>query len=161
LGTARDRMLLAPATPAIAAARAEALCALVQSLAVLVPDEGRRLADRLANPCRAGANGARGRSTTPEGGAAVLAGPRPAGAAVARAAGLALVAVSWESDRAKRAVFDEVIDPIGTVAPLFDEHVLAGMLTDRRDGPPDALRILDSIMRVVLELSEREPHLDA
>jgi hypothetical protein len=155
---ARDRLLLAPATPAIAAARAEALCALVQSLAVLVPDEGRRLADRLASRFRSAATGARVRYATPEVDADVLAVHRHV---VELFAELALLAVRWEPDPAKRAVFDEVLDTIRAIAPLFDEHVLAGLIAERRDGPPDALRVLDSIMRVVLELSEREPSLDA
>jgi tetratricopeptide (TPR) repeat protein len=158
LGASGDRALLAPGTPGIALARAEGLCALVQSLAVLVPEEGRRLADGLAARFRAAATGAAMHYAARAPEADVLAVHRHA---VELFAELALLCVRWEPDPARRAVFDEVLDTVRAVAPLFDERVLAGLVAERRDGPPDALRVLDSLMRVVLEVSDREVELDA
>lgn len=157
LGTSRDRVLLAPPTPAVAEARAEGLCALAQSLAVLVPDEGRRLADKLAVRFRSAGNNApmRYAITTPD--ADVLAVQRHA---VESFAELALLCLRWEPDPSRRAVFDEVLDTVRAVAPLFDERVLTATLTEDRDGPPTALRFLDQVIRVVLEIREREIVLD-
>jgi tetratricopeptide (TPR) repeat protein len=158
LGTSCERALLAPATPAIAGARAEGLCALVQSLAVLVPDEGRRLADHLTGQLRAAAAGIGMRYAVQDGDAEAVAVHRQA---IELFAELALLCLRWEPDPGRRGVFDEVLDTVRAVAPLFDEHVFAGLLAERRDGPPDALRVLDSVMRVVLELHDREVRLDA
>ena len=157
LGTQRDRVLLAPSGPAVAEARAEGLCALTRSLAVLVPDEGDRLADKLSARFRAAAQGAPMRYG--------VAAPDPEALAVHRHAvetfaELALLCLRWEPDPNRRALFDEVLETVRAVATLFDEQILDGVLTDRRDGPPTALGFLDSIMRVVLELSGKDVALD-
>lgn len=157
LGSSRDRVLLAPPAPAVAEARAEALCALSRSLAVLVPDEGERLADKLSARFRAAAQGAAMRYAVAEPDADTLAVHRHA---VETYAELALLCLRWEPDPGKRALFDEVLETVRAVSTLFDERVLDGVLTERRDGPPTALGFLDSIMRVVLEVREREVHLD-
>jgi len=183
LGTVRDRVLLAPPTPAVAEARAEGLCALAQSLAVLVPDEGRRLADKLATRFRAAAANAPMRYTVAAPGmkgAGFTPAPEPGmkGAGFTPApeidpevlgvhrhvvetyAELALLCLRWEPDPSRRAVFDEVLDTVRAIAPLFDERVLTASLTEDRDGPPTALRFLDQVIRVVLEIRDRELVLD-
>jgi hypothetical protein len=157
LGRERDRVLLAPATPAIALARAEALCTLAGSLAVMVPDEGRRLAERLGVRFRAAAEGAPMRYAAVDTDPAVVAVHRHA---VELFAELALLCLRWEPDPARQALFDEVLDAVRSIAPLFDESVLAALLAERRDGPPSALRLMDSMMRVVLELHDRDVALD-
>ncbi|MBA3460582.1 MAG: hypothetical protein H0T46_11505 [Deltaproteobacteria bacterium] len=157
LGTQQNRVLLAPSSPAVAEARAESLCALTQSLAVLVPDEGDRLAQRLSARFRTAAQGAQMRYSTPEPDADALAVHR---LAVETYAELALLCIRWEPDPNKRALFDEVLETVRAVSTLFDERVLEGLLAERRDGPPTALGFLESIMRVVLEISTREVHLD-
>lgn len=157
LGTSRDRLLLSPPTPAVAEARAEGLCALAQSLAVLVPDEGRRLADKLATRFRAAAANAPMRYTVAAPDADVLGVHRHA---IETLSELALLCLRWEPDPARRAVFDEVLETVRAVAPLFDERVLASVLTEDRDGPPTALRFLDQVIRVVLEIRDRELQLD-
>ena len=157
LGRTRDRVLLAPPAPSVAEARAEGLCALAQSLAVLVPDEGRRLADQLSARFRAAAVDAPMRYSHPEPDADVLAVHRHA---IETYAELALLCLRWEPDPGKRALFDEVLETVRAVSTLFDERVLEGVLTERRDGPPTALGFLESIMRVVLEVRDREVHLD-
>lgn len=153
LGTRGERALLAPATPAIATARADGLAALAQSLTVLVPDEGRRLADRLAARFRAAAEGAGVHYVAPEADGDARAVQAHA---IELYADLALLSVRWEPDPSRRAVFDEVLETIRAVAPLFDERALAAALDALRDAGPEAagaLRVLDSIMRVVLEIS--------
>lgn len=160
LGTDRDRVLLVPSTPAVAEARAEGLCSLAQSLAVLVPDEGRRLADKLAVRFRAAAASAPMRYAAPELAPDALAVHRHA---VETFAELGMLALRWEPDPTKRAVFDEVLDTVRAVAPLFDETVLDGMLVDRQEAAtvaPHALRFLDQVMRVVLEVQTRNARLD-
>ncbi|HEY4238312.1 MAG TPA: hypothetical protein VGM88_00775 [Kofleriaceae bacterium] len=157
----KERLLLAPATPAIAEARAEGLCALAQSLAMLVPDEGKRLADRLSTHFRAAADGAAMHYDRPEPDADALAVHRHA---VELYADLALLAMRWEPDPGRRGAFDEVLETIRAVAPLFDEHVLAGLLEERRDLPPEtsgAIAFLDTIMRVTLEVDRRDVALDS
>ncbi len=160
LGADRDRVLLAPSTPAVAEARADGLAALAQSLAVLVPDEGRKLADKLAARFRAAAANARMRYAVPEVAPDVLAVHRHA---VETFAELGMLALRWEPDPTKRSVFDEVLDTVRAVAPLFDETVLDGMLAERQEAAttaPHALRFLDQIMRVVLEVQTRNARLD-
>jgi hypothetical protein len=157
LGSSRDRLLLSPPTPAVAEARAEGLCALAQSLAVLVPDEGRRLADKLSARFRAAAANAPMHYAIAELDDDVLGVHRHA---VETFAELALLCLRWEPDPARRAVFDEVLDTVRAISPLFDERVLEGLLADRRDGPPSALRFLDQVMRVVLEIHDRQIQLD-
>lgn len=157
LGSQRDRVLLAPPSPAVAEARAEALCALAQSLPILVPDEGQRLADRLSARFRAAAQGAPMRYAAPEPDAEALAVHRHA---IETYAELALLCIRWEPDPTKRALFDEVMETVRAISTLFDERVLEGMLSDRRDGAPHALGFLESIMRVVLEVTGREVRLD-
>ena len=163
LGTERDRVLLAPSTPAVAQARADGLCALAQSLAVLVPDEGRKLADKLSARFRAAAANARMRYAAPEPAPDVLAVHRHA---VETFAELGMLALRWEPDPTNRlrgsGVFDEVLDTVRAVAPLFDESVLDGMLGERQEGvaAPHALRFLDQVMRVVLEVQTRNARLD-
>lgn len=160
LGGERDRVLLAPSTPAVAEARAEGLCALAQSLAVLVPDEGRRLADRLSARFRAAASSAPMRYAAPELAPDALAVHRHA---IESYAELAMLALRWEPDPTKRAVFDEVLDTVRAIAPLFDEAVLDGMIVERQEGAataPHALRFLDQVMRVVLEVQTRNARLD-
>lgn len=158
LGTEPDRLLLAPATPAIAEARAEGLCALAQSLAVLVPDEGRRLAELLGARFRAAATGTPMRYAVAAVDDDVLGVHRHA---VETFAELALLCLRWEPDPARRAVFDEVLDTVRAISPLFDEHVLGALVTEAKDGPPTALRLLESMMRVVLEVTDRQPALEA
>ena len=153
-----ERMLLAPGTPAIAAARAEAMSALARSLEVLVPDEGRRLATALATRFRAAATGAVMHYAPSEGEPVTRGVHRHA---VELFADLALVCLRWEPDPGRPGLLDEVMDSVRVVAPLFDERVLAGLIAEHRDGPPDALRLLDSVMRIALELHDREPKLDA
>ena len=157
LGTSRDRVLLAPPTPAVAEARAEGLCSIAQSLAVLVPDEGRRLADKLAVRFRAAATNAPMRYTVAAPDVEVLGVHRHV---VETYAELALLCLRWEPDPSRRAVFDEVLDTVRAIAPLFDERVLTATLTEDRDGPPTALRFLDQVIRVVLEIRDRELVLD-
>ncbi len=157
LGTQRDRVLLAPSAPSVAEARAEGLCALTRSLPILVADEGERVADKLTARFRAAAQGAPMRYSA--------AAPDPETLAVHRFAvetfaELALLCLRWEPDPNRRALFDEVLETVRAVSTLFDEKILEGVLTDRRDGPPTALGFLDSIMRVVLELSGRDVALD-
>ena len=159
LGADRDRVLLAPSTPAVAEARADGLASLAQSLAVLVPDEGRKLADKLAARFRAAAVNARMRYAPAEIAPDVLAVHRHA---VETFAELAMLSLRWEPDPTKRSIFDEVLDTVRAVAPLFDETVLDGMLVERQEGtaPPHALRFLDQVMRVVLEVQTRNARLD-
>ncbi len=157
LGTTRDRVLLAPPSPAVAEARAESLCALTRSLAVLVPDEGDRLVVKLSARFRAAARNAPMRYSVAEPDADALAVHRHA---VETYAELALLCLRWEPDPSKRALFDEVLETVRSVSTLFDERVLDGLLVERRDGPPTALGFLESIMRVVLEVRDREVHLD-
>ena len=157
LGTQRDRVLLAPPSPPVAEARAEALCSLAQSLAVLVPDEGQRLAERLSARFRAAAQNAPMRYSIAEPDADALAVHRHA---VELYAELALICIRWEPDPAKRALFDEVMETVRAVSTLFDERVLEGLVADRREGAPTALGFLESIMRVVLEVTGREVRLD-
>jgi hypothetical protein len=159
LGTDRDRVLLAPSTPAVAEARADGLASLAQSLAVLVPDEGRKLADKLSARFRAAAVHARMRYAAPEMAPDVLAVHRHA---VETFAELAMLALRWEPDPTKRSVFDEVLDTVRAVAPLFDETVLDSMIVERQETPsaPHALRFLDQVMRVVLEVQTRNARLD-
>ena len=157
LGTSRDRVLLAPPTPAVAEARAEGLCALAQSLAVLVPDEGRRLADKLAVRFRSASSNAPMRYTVATPDAEVLAVHRHV---LETYAELALLCLRWEPDPTRRAVFDEVLDTVRAIAPLFDEGVLTATLAEDRDGPPTALGFLNQVIRVVLEIRDRELVLD-
>ncbi len=158
LGTARDRVLLAPSTPGVAEARAEGACALAQSLAVLVPEEGRRLADKLVVRFRAAAEGAPMHYVPAELDADALAVHRHA---VELYAELALICIEWEPDPGKRGTFDEVLDSVRAVAPLFDERVLEAMLKDRADdAPPHALRFFQRVIRGALEIDSRELALD-
>jgi len=157
LGTSRDRVLLAPPTPAVAEARAEGLCALAQSLAVLVPDEGRRLADKLAARFRAAATNAPMRYTVAAPDAEVLGVHRHV---IETYAELALLCLRWEPDPSRRAVFEEVLDTVRAVAPLFDERVLMASQSEDRAGPPTALGFLSQVIRVVLEIRDREIVLD-
>ncbi|MFN0251993.1 MAG: hypothetical protein ACKV2T_34270 [Kofleriaceae bacterium] len=162
VGLGTDRVLLVPSTPAVAEARADGLALLAQSLAVLVPDEGRKLADKLSARFRAAATNARMRYAAPEMTPEALAVHRHA---VETFAELAMLALRWEPESTKHrihgGVFDEVLDTVRAVAPLFDETVLDGMLVERQEGSaPHALRFLDQVMRVVLEIQTRNARLD-
>ncbi len=156
LGRARDRVLLAPQDPGTAEARADALCSLAQSLAVLVPDEGRRLADVLVARFREAAVAAPVRYKPVADDPDVLGVHR---FELETFAELALLCLRWEPDPARRGLFDEVLETVRAVAPCFDERVLAGLLEEQRDDV-SALRFLDRAMRVVLEIDRRDAKLD-
>lgn len=157
LDAAGDRVLLGPATPAEAEARAEGVGTLAQSLVVMVPDEGRRLAELLTARFRAAATLAPMRYTPVELPPEALAVHRHL---VETFAELALLCLRWEPDPGRRAVFDEVQETVRAIAPWFDERVLAGLLVERRDGPPTALPFLDQVIRVVLEVHGQTLALD-
>ncbi|MEO8700005.1 MAG: hypothetical protein ABI867_08170 [Kofleriaceae bacterium] len=157
LGSDPVRLLLAPPTPVVAEARAEAMATLARSLAVLVPDEGKALADRLAVRFRAAAAAVPMRYVAAELDAEAIAVHRHA---IELYAELALLCLRWEPDPSRRGVFDDVLETVRAIAPLFDEGVLAGAVKDSIDGPPTALAFLEQVTRVILEVHDRETVLD-
>jgi len=142
LGMTRDRLLLAPASPDQATERAEGLAQLVQSLAVLVPDEGRRLADCLAKRFRALGEGAPQRYRPAELDAAAQIVQRHA---IELYAEIALLCLAWSPDPARRGLVDEVIETVRAVAPLFDEDALARLI---KDAAPSAHRAPSALPRL-------------
>jgi hypothetical protein len=160
LGGGRDRLLLAPMTPADAAARAEGLCVLARSLGVLVRDEGQRLADGLAAQLRAAGRGAPLRYAP--------AGLDPDAQIVQRHAlelyaEVGLLCWWWEPDPGHASILDEVIETLRALAPFFDDRALDRLLKEAADGPPTALAFLRHIAYAILELgpADRGRELDA
>jgi hypothetical protein len=160
LGAGRDRMLLAPATPADAAARAEGLCELARSLAVLVRDEGQRLASYLAARFRAACRRAPLRYTS--------AALDPDAQMVQRHAlelyaELALLCWHWEPDPGRASILEEVVETLRALSPFFDALALQRLVKEASEGPPTAFAFLARLTYGILELepADRDRGLDA
>jgi predicted negative regulator of RcsB-dependent stress response len=153
LGTTRDRLLLAPDSPAQATERAEGVGVLVQSLAVLVPDEGRRLADRLVAQLRAVAAGAvqRYRGAALDADAQIVQRH-----AIELYAELARICTGWSPDPGRREIVDEVVETLRAVAPLVDGDALSRLADAAAHGPPGALGFVRRIAAVMLAIAPED-----
>jgi hypothetical protein len=155
LGPSPERFLLRPDGAKTARARLEGLASLADSLAVLVPDEGRMLADRMV--ARWDAWGA-------------SAGPsyaQPAeDAEVARLreehaetiADLALFCLGWDPDGRSPGSAEEVAEFLAAEAPFFDEEALRKALADKDREHPYPLRLLSGYITEALGLDPERKH---
>jgi len=159
LGTARDRLLLGPSDPVDAAARVDGLCLLARSLGVLVSNEGRQLADRLAAQFRATGQSAPQRYVPIALDPAAMAVQRHA---IELYAELALICFRWSPEPAQRGLVDEVVETLRAVAPLFDDRVLTRLVKDGEPGATSALGFLRDAIPDLLHLAreDRERPLD-
>lgn len=127
LGPDPRRFLLHPDNRRMARARAESLALFATSLGVLVPDEGRMLADRIVH----GWAGAADRVVSTYGAA-----PDDADVKVVQSryleafADLVTVCCEWRPDGRNEELTNEVIAFINGLAPFFDERALAIAVKD-------------------------------
>jgi tetratricopeptide (TPR) repeat protein len=157
LGPDPDRHLLYPGDPRVERARIEGLIRCADSLETLIPEEGRRLADVLAERWRSFASRSRTRyGDTPPEDAEVAALARQH---VETYADLALVLWTYLPPPNRPDVVEELLDFQASVAPFFDARVLRALRKDAGSGAPTALPFLGAIIRQTLEVTEEQPSL--
>jgi tetratricopeptide (TPR) repeat protein len=151
LGPDAGRLLLHPEDAAAARARAEGLAALAESLPMLVPDEGRRLADLLSPGFRAAAAQIAVRyAAAPEDAEARQLSLRH----LETLGDLALLCARWQVSGLQPELADELLDFVEAEAPFFDGSMLFQVLGDREQPRSQPLRFLAAYATATLELEE-------
>ena len=155
LGPDPDQFLLAPESPRMGAARVEGLAALAESMATLVPEEGRMLADRMVKSWRAWGVRA-GSSYAAAGNDPDLA--RLRAEHVETVADLALLCLSWRPDGRRPQLVAELVAFLDAEAPFFDESALDEALNDKDRVRPYPLKILAFQIDNILGLDPARKH---
>ena len=158
LGSDPRRVLLGPDDPKSHRARVRALVLSAESLATLVPEEGRALADRLARGFRAlPAGRTHYEASKPKDGTA--APPDAATTALElqyaeTVADLAVIAWSWAVDPKRADIVDELLDTIDATVPFLEEDAVKTLLSPDRATELSNVRFLNALIRQTLDAKD-------
>ena len=152
LGHEPQRLLLAPADARTQRARIRALVISSESLATLVPEEGRVLADSLARGFRALPAGRTqyARVTTVDDAATSSLKLQYA----ETIADLAVISWTWGADPRRADIVDELIDTIDAMVPFLEESALTALLSPDRAGELTNVRFLNALIRQTLDVKD-------
>jgi hypothetical protein len=153
LGWDPRRFLLYPENTRIARARLEGLGACAKSLAVLVREEGARLAEQMVRHWGALA-GRIGSSYVPD--------PDDPDAVALQGqyletfADLALLCLTWRPDGRRPELIEEVLNFLNAMAPFFDERLLHAAFKEKSGQPPYPVRMLAGYIDDALGLDKTQ-----
>lgn len=152
LGSNPVRVLLGPGDPKSHRARVRALVLSAESLATLVPEEGRALADRLARVFRAlPAGRTHYRGTAQPDDATTTALKLQYAETVAD---LAVIAWSWAVDPKRADIVDELLDTIDATVPFLEHEALKTLLSPDRASELSNVRFLNALIRQTLDAKD-------
>jgi len=152
LGRDPQRLLLAPADARTQRARVRALAISSESLATLVPEEGRVLADGLARGFRAlPAGRTQYRRVTTVDDAATSSLKLQYAETIAD---LAVIAWTWGADARRADIVDELIDTVDATVPFLEESALTALLSPDRAGELTNVRFLNALIRQTLGVKD-------
>lgn len=156
LGVSPERFLLVPSDRNEAGRRLEGLSAMAGSLAVLVPDEGAKLADRLSAHWQGWYGGCdvRYEPTDPDREVDALRREH-----LQNLADLARLCFDWNPDGIHAQPVWEIVEFLAIEAPFFDDRHLAGLLEGPAAREIPGLLALRSMVAIVLGLDEPETRL--
>lgn len=148
LGADPRKVLLGPTGPKAHRARVRALCIGAESLAVLVPEEGRVLADRIAKGFRAlpvGRTHYHADPTTDD--ATTTALKREYAEAVAD---FAFLAWKWQVDPKRADIVEELIEAIEATTPFLEDRALVAQLAPDQKSELSNAGFLGFFVRMTL-----------
>jgi len=149
LGPSPHRILLEPRDRQTHRARMRGLCLAAESLAVLVPEEGRSLADAIAARVKAfpaGATAYAERTKTDDAHGLALE-VEYAGTI----ADLATIAWKWAVDPKRPDLVDEVIDAIDATVPFLEERAIDELIVRERNGELSNAQLFNAFVRLTLD----------